>query len=391
MALQFKPPFEIQQAKRPLQALNETLGPALQSLPTSYEDYQLNKKKLSLEHAKLDQELAQLRGQYGSSVADLSGLPGTQPTTTDLSAMNDAQKLSAFGTQGVTALAKQPDQFLYFNQNGETPSEQWSPVQKEGYLPIPVKSALAHQTITTPGTSYIEHPDGTVEVRTTAPGEKQFGFRGTLPGGGPEGQRTKQQQKDDDYYFKITNAINSDTKARAAIGINQQKLNSIGSAKAAIDQVASQPGGADTRQMFEIAAATVRPLLGNNVLTEGEINQMIPSTFKGNLNKFIEKVTNEPQGLDAQNFVQRFRETLGREFDVTNGQIEESRKRWFGQYDNWLRSHPEYGKELYTSLNLKHDLFNPNPTPVVNPFGNQQQGVATHRWNPQTGKVEAIQ
>lgn len=45
MALKFQPPFDIQQAKHPLQALAESLGPALQTVPALWAKYKADQKR----------------------------------------------------------------------------------------------------------------------------------------------------------------------------------------------------------------------------------------------------------------------------------------------------------------------------------------------------------
>lgn len=146
---------------------------------------------------------------------------------------------------------------------------------------------------------------------------------------------------------------------RSVIGANKQKLNNIGAAKALISQIEGQPGGADQRQMFEVAAATVKSLIGNSQLTEGEINKLIPQTYKGNIDKFLEKLTNDPKGVDAQAFVDRFKGTLAREEGVANDQLNEAYAGLIDPYAPVLRRHKADVQRMLKHYKLNHEEFNP--------------------------------
>jgi len=181
-------------------------------------------------------------------------------------------------------------------------------------------------------------------------------------------RKTRETQFNVTEAGKFQAAVTGNEGVRKVMAINQQKLNNIGNAKALIDQVEQQPGGADQRQMFEVASATVKTLIGNNMLTEGEIKQMIPDTYKGNVNKFLEKVSNQPKGLEAQQFVNRFKDTLSREYDVTNKQMESARTELLGGYKKWAEDNPDYSTPILQAQGIYHPTLNPVPIQHENPF-----------------------
>jgi hypothetical protein len=170
------------------------------------------------------------------------------------------------------------------------------------------------------------------------------------------------------FQYKLVADASGNQKARSALSLNQIKLNAIGNAEALIEQTRNQPGGADKRQMFEVAAATARTLLGNNQLTEGEINQLIPSTYKGNINKFLEKVSNDPTGVDAQSFVNRYSDTIQREKRVAINQINSARSQLLGGNQNWLDANPDRAPYVYKALGVFDPRYNPDHT-LLEPQG----------------------
>jgi hypothetical protein len=92
-----------------------------------------------------------------------------------------------------------------------------------------------------------------------------------------------------------------------------ERLNRIGRADALVQQMQGQAGSGDTRQMRELATSLASVLTGGNVVAEQQINELMPQTYKGNWNRFVEKLTNNPTGLDQQAFVSRLSDTLNRE------------------------------------------------------------------------------
>lgn len=109
--------------------------------------------------------------------------------------------------------------------------------------------------------------------------------------------------------------------AGGALKPQQERLNRIGRADALVQQMASQAGGGDTRQMRELATSLASVLTGGNVVAEQQINELVPKTYRGNYQKFLEKLTNNPTGLEQQEFVKRLSDTLAREKGTINTQI----------------------------------------------------------------------
>jgi len=98
------------------------------------------------------------------------------------------------------------------------------------------------------------------------------------------------------------------------------KFNRIAGAEPLVDQMLSQSGGGDTRQMRELGTSVAAIITGGNVVAQNQVEEMIPKTYKGTFNQFIESLTNNPTGLDQQAFIKRFKDTIQREKAATQSQ-----------------------------------------------------------------------
>jgi hypothetical protein len=98
------------------------------------------------------------------------------------------------------------------------------------------------------------------------------------------------------------------------------KFNRIAGAEPLVQQMLTQAGGGDTRQMRELGTSVANIITGGNVVAQNQVEEMIPKTYQGNLNAFLEKLKNEPTGLEQQAFIKRFAETIAREKAATQAQ-----------------------------------------------------------------------
>lgn len=187
----------------------------------------------------------------------------------------------------------------------------------------------------------------------------------------------RQDQADQRDASSLGRQLNSDHDLVNA----RQKINNVKSAMALYAQAKAQPGGVDQRQMVEMAISTVKTLMNSNAVAESTIQSMVPETYKGNLNKFWEKVTNEPTGIDAQQFLERYADTLRREQSVAQKQLETGFNRATAPHRQMLKRNPDIHNDLRSAWFPADET----PAPAAS------SGGATHRWNPATEKVEVIQ
>jgi len=170
-------------------------------------------------------------------------------------------------------------------------------------------------------------------------------------GAGPEA-------KDEDRLLKFGETLSLNKNSRSPASQAQIALNNIQRAKALVDQVQAQPGGPDARQTYELALAQVRALIGAQQISEKEVEALKPSTFKGNALQFIEKIKNEPVGLDQLSFLKRLSDTLHREQNVNTDLVQKFRTQLSTTYGDVLKRHPERAAAILEA----HDI---DPTPFI--------------------------
>lgn len=95
------------------------------------------------------------------------------------------------------------------------------------------------------------------------------------------------------------------------------KFNRINSTEPLVSQMMAQEGGGDTRQMRELGTSVANLITNGNVAAQEQINGMIPKTYKGDMNAFLEKLKNNPTGTDQIAFIHRLAETVAREKAAT--------------------------------------------------------------------------
>lgn len=105
-------------------------------------------------------------------------------------------------------------------------------------------------------------------------------------------------------------------------GRNQMMiLNRIGRAEPLIEQMMSQKGGGDKRQMREFASSLDRIIRGGGQSAQSQIDDLMPDTARGKFAHWQEWFTNEPTGTEQKAFISRYADTLGREKKAVQGQV----------------------------------------------------------------------
>jgi hypothetical protein len=130
--------------------------------------------------------------------------------------------------------------------------------------------------------------------------------------------RTHQDQFDETRLQGLSRSLSAD-REYTNLRTKKDTLENVGKL---IEQIDTQKDGADRRQAMELALSQVRTLIGTGQITEGEVHQMMPSTWRGNVATFMEKVANQPEGQESQYFVNRAKDFFRRENDLTNHQID---------------------------------------------------------------------
>lgn len=159
-----------------------------------------------------------------------------------------------------------------------------------------------------------------------------------------------------------------------------------------LDQANGDPNVLQSPEAAASVAALVQGGQSGRVPME-QLQHLTPSSLKGDVMKQISYVMNSPSNLGQQEFFKSLRDTAVREQGTIEKQIKDTQKSRLGAFEPTHRLFPD----SYNSILQNYGL---DPTKVKNGryIEDQMQaapapasGPATHRWNPQTGKVEAFQ
>jgi hypothetical protein len=134
-------------------------------------------------------------------------------------------------------------------------------------------------------------------------------------------------------------------KARGGnLASNQKRVDNAQRIEALLSQVHNNP---DPRQMEELAISSQALLSSSGTPAAEQVKSLIPHTALGNVNAFKEWLTNDPTGTGQQEFVKRMAETVQREKDVANQQVQKAQKARLSVYGKFKQADPEtYGSIL---------------------------------------------
>lgn len=110
--------------------------------------------------------------------------------------------------------------------------------------------------------------------------------------------------------------LNSNTSRSGELGKNQQRINTALRALQLVDDGKGGIRDLDKREIPELAM-TLQNLLSPGGHSSTEVEHLIPTTFQGNVQGFLENLTNEPQGLGMKAFVEKMKHTVERERDAS--------------------------------------------------------------------------
>ena len=152
-------------------------------------------------------------------------------------------------------------------------------------------------------------------------------------------------------------------------------------------QLLQQTGGnPDPRQMEELAIAT-QNLLSNSQGSTTEIQALVPKTIRGNINKQIEWLTGNPQGLEQQLFAKRLGETAQREMNLADEQIKAAQVQRLSGFQEFRKMSPQRYNAVLASYGIDPSMidekgrFKRKATPTVDQiFSPPSSGAASGGW-----------
>lgn len=122
-------------------------------------------------------------------------------------------------------------------------------------------------------------------------------------------------------FGKLADAL-STTKGRGNLNAERQKRLDAAERLEALVLKGGQIQNLTPQQVREAATSLGSLIGGGNSAALGQVEELTPNTLAGKFAGLKQKILNEPQGADAQAFLQNMLETAGRETGVTRHQIQ---------------------------------------------------------------------
>lgn len=153
----------------------------------------------------------------------------------------------------------------------------------------------------------------------------------------------------------LGDALDPSKQRAGAFGVSKQvydrseRLESLASAY--------KDGNLDSRQVEELAIGLNAMLSGANTGAAQQVRSLVPDTVRGNTQKFKEWLTNEPQGLQQQAFVNRMLGSISREKSTASDQMKRTQFQRIGRYADLERSNPDGFSNVLQSAGIDPDEY----------------------------------
>lgn len=149
--------------------------------------------------------------------------------------------------------------------------------------------------------------------------------------------------KEDQYKNKritdMGNDLDWNKNVRSAYGVTAQGFHRAERIEGLVTQYKNL--NIDQREMSELAIGLNSMLQGSNQSAQKQVEGLIPKSARGNISKLQEWLTNEPQGLNQQKFVQRMLNDAQREKSVMQGQLLRDARQKISKYPDVEKNYPE--------------------------------------------------
>lgn len=166
-----------------------------------------------------------------------------------------------------------------------------------------------------------------------------------------QAREDKMAKTDTDRLDKMSKAITAEVaSSRSAFGQAARNFQSIQNAQALLHGEVD-PNELDNRQVYELAKVLDR-VLSQSGATIGGTEHLTPDTARGWLAKQMEYYTNKRQGAHAGDFIKTFAQTLDRESDIANKQMQRTQKSILSSYKDLKDKYPERFNEILSQHSI---------------------------------------
>ena len=175
-----------------------------------------------------------------------------------------------------------------------------------------------------------------------------------------ETAREVQQPKlDQDTALKFNDALDPNRYRAGAFGASKAVFDRGERLESMIDYANKyQQGGADSRQIVELATGFQAQLTGGNARGNyQQVQDLIPHTLVGNVQKMTEWLTNNPQGAKQQAFVDRMMQSVHRENATVQAQMDRTRFQRIAGFEPWMQRNPDQAENIMRSYGVDPQAY----------------------------------
>ncbi len=173
-----------------------------------------------------------------------------------------------------------------------------------------------------------------------------------------QGLNDLQTRHTEGQWDKFTQAVvPAMVRGNTGVGVEARKLFAGQHALALFDQAKNQPDGADPRQQAEAAINVASMLMTNGVVTQSEVEKLLPNTWRNKAASWQEFFMNDPKGLESQSFMDRLEGTVNRQIGVSTENIKRANSPLVFGYEHLKKADPErFNNEIMAAVNGSYTI-----------------------------------
>ena len=163
-------------------------------------------------------------------------------------------------------------------------------------------------------------------------------------------QDSRQQQQDQKTAVDLQTKLDS-SGARAG---NFGKAGAMSMAADRINAILRQypDGNIPKAQTEELASASAALVGGGSIQSQNQLNAIVPQSLWGNAQALAAWLTNEPRGLQQQEFIKNIADSANREKEVADKQMDDIKVQRLAAYNDYAQRNPESFSRIIKSAGL---------------------------------------
>lgn len=173
----------------------------------------------------------------------------------------------------------------------------------------------------------------------------------------------KQDHEVDTGFEKLEKRLTAETgSSRSAFGKSANVIRSSEAIQALLDQ--NPNGDLDNRQIKELARS-LDSMLSNGASTVTGASGLVPSTASGDAAKIEEYLTGMPKGAGQQAFVKRLADTVKREKQIAQKQVNATQNKVLSAYSHLKQKAPDRYSDMMKAYGIE-PMIQDGPSPASN-------------------------